>query len=931
MNSAQGTGLPGPSSTEPDPTRADDFDLSSAIVARLRSRDHPFDRYRIGEQIGEGAMGRILKVRDEDLHRDMAMKVMKAAPPREGATSPSPYASQRLARFVDEAQITGQLDHPGIVPVHEIGLDPSGQVFFTMKLVRGRTLREVFDLAWKREEDWSTTRVLGALLKVCEAMSYAHEHKVIHRDLKPGNIMIGRFGEVLVMDWGLARLLDRPDPKDIRVRERAECPTTAFVSDRGHGTPATPDSPLMTMDGDVIGTPAYMSPEQASGHIDRVGIQTDVYAIGAILYHLLARRMPYVEPGVAVDNYAIWRWVQVGPPTSLSKLAVDAPAELVAICERAMAREPSRRYASAQELGDDLRAYLETRVVRAYRVGPVVELRKWVARNRGTAVLASAVVVLVIGAAVAFAWQERLRAKEALLAGDARQASDLLRRAPRLSAAREDGAVEIEAWLRDARAVVSREPEHRRRLDELVATARGNGKLVEKPVVRSPDLAGDIEFATKQAADWGAILEMKHAAVERGELSGEALERARIAFDVMPREIEFWAARAKRLAPSRETELAISDPALQLANESWIALLDDIRTLREYAIPDAEARLESARRLRTISIDSEAAAWTDAVRSIADVAKCPAYHGLTIVPQLGLVPLGRDASSGLWEFWVVLSGDRPRRGADRRWVIGPTTGMVLVLIPGGIADVGADPKNPAAVHFDPRASATEIPARVELAPFFLSKYEMTQGQWLHETGEMPSHYYSGEEFERSPRITRAHPVENVTWSSSEQLLRRLDLTFPTEAQWEYAARAGISTPYICGNDPECLAGSVNFADRTLQSMMKEALREPPSVADGYGLHAPVGSFAPNAFGLHDMLGNVAEWCRDWYTDSCDKAPPMPPDGERLPTTSRMRVIKGGSFMDSLSSMRFSRRDDLEPGLRRDTLGVRAARQLHSDA
>ena len=876
-------------------------------------------------------MGKILKVRDEDLHRDMAMKVMKAAPAQEGAASPSPSASQRLARFVDEAQITGQLDHPGIVPVHEIGLDPRGHVFFTMKLVRGRTLRDVFDLAWKREEDWSTTRVLGALLKVCEAMSYAHEHKVIHRDLKPGNIMIGRFGEVLVMDWGLARLLDRPDPKDIRVRERAECPTTAFLSDRGQATPATPDSPLMTMDGDVIGTPAYMSPEQASGRIDCVGIQTDVYAIGAILYHLLARRMPYVEPGVAVDNYAIWRWVQAGPPASLDKLAVDAPAELIAICERAMAREPSRRYANAQELGDDLRAYLETRVVRAYRVGPVVELRKWVARNRGTAILASAVVVLVIAAAVVFAWQERQRAEEALLAGDARQASDLLRRAPRLSAAREGGAVEIEAWLRDARAVVSRELEHQRRLDDLVAAARRTGSLAEIPIVRSPDLAGDIEFATKQATDWTAILEKKHAAVERGELSGEALERARIAFDVMPREVEFWAARARRLAPSHETELSISDPELQLSNKSWTALLDDIRTLREHAIPDAEARLESARSLRAISIDGEASAWTDAVHSIADVAKCPAYHGLTIVPQLGLVPLGRDASSGLWEFWHVLTGDRPRRGTDGRWVIGPTTGMVLVLIPGGIADVGADPKDRTAVHFDPQASATELPARVELAPFFLSKYEMTQGQWLHETGEMPSQYFAGEEFVPNPRITRSHPVENVAWSSCDAVLRRLDLTFPTEAQWEYAARAGVVTPFPCGTDPQCLAGSVNFADQTLQSMMKESLRERPSVADGYGLHAPVGSFAPNAFGLHDMLGNVAEWCRDWYTDSCDKAPPMPPEGERLPTTSRMRVIKGAGWQDPLSAMRFSRRDELAPGSRRETLGVRAARRLHSDA
>jgi serine/threonine-protein kinase len=265
-----------------------------------------------------------------------------------------------------------------------------------MKLVEGETLREVLDALAQGGGGWSQTRVLGLILKVCEAMSYAHTKGVIHRDLKPSNIMVGRFGEVYVMDWGLAKVLDRPGEKDIRLRP-SEGPRIA-KGGRSPGGEDTPGSPLLTMTGEVIGTPAYMSPEQAHGDQAAMGPHSDVYAVGAMLYHVLAGHMPYVPPGESPSTRAVWARVKDGPPHSLDKEATAAPAELVAICERAMARDASRRYPDMSALGGDLSAYLEGRVVRAYETGAWAEARKWMGRNKPLATsLATAILVLAGG------------------------------------------------------------------------------------------------------------------------------------------------------------------------------------------------------------------------------------------------------------------------------------------------------------------------------------------------------------------------------------------------------------------------------------------------------------------------------------------------------------------------------------------------------
>ncbi len=371
-------------------SRQPDAETSSAsspsldtLMVRLATRGGRLDRYALGSEIARGAMGRIVTAWDEELRREVALKIHR------GPVNDS----RQQRRFLEEAQIAAQLDHPGIVPIHELGIDDDGRPFFSMQLVRGRDLGQILLAVQSGDDEWSRTRVLHVLLRVCEAMAFAHEKGVVHRDLKPANIMVGRFGETYVMDWGLARV--HGGAADRASAAVAVDSLRADIADEDAG------SALLTHQGDVVGTPAYMAPEQAAVGSATAAPAIDIYSVGTILYHLLAGNMPYAGGSQSADD--VLRALRAGPPKPLSD---DVPAELRAICERAMMREPTARYADMAALASDLRAFLEVRTVRAYATGRFAELRKWVARNRTlTLVCAALVAAMVVGSiAVTALW-----------------------------------------------------------------------------------------------------------------------------------------------------------------------------------------------------------------------------------------------------------------------------------------------------------------------------------------------------------------------------------------------------------------------------------------------------------------------------------------------------------------------------------------------
>jgi eukaryotic-like serine/threonine-protein kinase len=346
----------------------------AALLAELRRSAGAQGRYEPRGEVGRGGMGVVRRVWDASLRRDLAMKVMHLPEGDPGAVADDPGGDTgALRRFLDEAWVTGQLDHPGIVPVHELGVDDAGRVYFTMKLVKGTTLRTILDQLHAGQGGWTLNRVVGVIQRVCEAVAYAHSKRVIHRDIKPPNIMVGRYGETYLMDWGLARLLGEP-----HAAEGASGLPAATLADAAHAAAghddtaaghddtaaghddaaaeAAPDSWLFET---LQGTPIYMSPEQALGDIAHVDERSDIYSLGALLYHLLTGRMPYVEPGDTPMPFEVLMRLRREPPRRVAELAPDAPPTLVAICDRAMARSIDERYATASEMALALQDYLE--------------------------------------------------------------------------------------------------------------------------------------------------------------------------------------------------------------------------------------------------------------------------------------------------------------------------------------------------------------------------------------------------------------------------------------------------------------------------------------------------------------------------------------------------------------------------------------------
>jgi serine/threonine-protein kinase len=360
-------------------------------------------RYRILRPHARGGLGEVFVAEDTELHREVALKEIHA----EHADDP-----HSRTRFLLEAEVNGRLEHPHIVPVYGLGVHPDGRPYYAMRFIQGTTLKDAIHRFHAKdspgrdsgERSLALRQLLGQFVAVCHAVAYAHSRGVVHRDVKPANVLLGPFGETLLVDWGLAKVVGRADGGT----------GSAEVTLR----PAS-GSELATRAGTALGTPAYMSPEQAAGHLDRIGPASDIYGLGATLYAALTGHAPVEGHG---EGEVLSRVTQGDWPLP-SEVAKDVPPALEAVCLKAMALLPEQRYASAHDLAADLERWLADEPVSCYREPWVARLARWGRKHRpvvagAAALLLTAVVALTLSTVLI---QREQRATEAARQEEARQ------------------------------------------------------------------------------------------------------------------------------------------------------------------------------------------------------------------------------------------------------------------------------------------------------------------------------------------------------------------------------------------------------------------------------------------------------------------------------------------------------------------------------
>jgi eukaryotic-like serine/threonine-protein kinase len=363
----------------------------------LDEPERPQRRFHILRPHAEGGLGRVFVALDSELNREVAFKDIKPA-----------HAQRKDAqtRFVVEAEVTGGLEHPGIVPVYGLGHFDDGRPFYAMRFIRGQSLLDAvrrFYAKASRDKSqpadapasasaaqptdklpYASQRefrdLINRLIDVCNAMQYAHDRKVLHRDLKPGNIMLGKYGETLVVDWGLAKAVGKDNPL-----ERSSDGELPIV-------PASGSQSAPTQMGSTLGTPAYMSPEQAEGKLDLLGPSCDIYSLGATLYEILTGQAPL--KGLKIPDL-LKRVINVDIPLPRT-INPHAPLALQAVCQKAMARRPQDRYATAKLLADDLEAWLADEPVSAFREPLLARSRRWMRRHPALVSATAASILLTV-------------------------------------------------------------------------------------------------------------------------------------------------------------------------------------------------------------------------------------------------------------------------------------------------------------------------------------------------------------------------------------------------------------------------------------------------------------------------------------------------------------------------------------------------------
>ena len=501
-------------------------------------------RFDVVRSHAKGGLGEVFVARDRELNREVALKEIQ---PR--------YAHDEgsRTRFFLEAEVTGGLEHPGIVPVYGLGTYEDGRPFYAMRFVRGDTLQKAIESFHAGRSgdasDFATVefhKLVGRVVDVCYAVEYAHSRGILHRDLKPGNVMLGNHGETLVVDWGLVKTIDRDDADKSEANEQTLHPISGNES-------------YQTVMGQAVGTPMYMSPEAAAGKLDDLGKASDVYSLGATLYAVLANRPPFASGDDIVDRVKEGRF----PPPRLA--VPDVPKPLEAVCLKAMKRSPSARYATARGLAEDLERWMADEPVSAYTDTLPTRLRRTVKRHQAKfAALAAAVLLSVIG----------LTAFSAVLSGKNAELSQSLARE---EASREEAEANADVAVEMAvRAALD--------ADNLLANAGGKDAERERQMRVAYDLFAKLPADKRAAAAFQeSVVARRLAGIKR--FRGEFAEAERLfeesvrlqesVGDKTPSQLTHMASTLRDLAilRTRQGDLAAAETSLERGE----ALLSDDR------------------------------------------------------------------------------------------------------------------------------------------------------------------------------------------------------------------------------------------------------------------------------------------------------------------------------------------------------------------
>ncbi len=747
----QGDGDGNPSQTIRG-SRSMRFETASATVhAKRRLLTRPGQPrqedcdYEFTEVLGEGGMGTVYLARQTSVDRDIAVKVIRSRYARE---------KSQCGKFLTEAIVTGDLEHPNIVPVYDVGADDNGHPFYAMKRVKGTPWSQVIGKMTVKEN-------LAVLMRVCDAVAFAHARNVIHRDLKPANVMLGEFGEVLVMDWGLA----------------------VAVDEHSKAAPLTDNSAM-------AGTPAYMSPEMANGEIERISTRSDVYLLGGILFEIVAGKQPH--EGKKVMDCLVNAALNSIPET-------DAEGELTDIALKAMAGDTAERYASVQEFQAAIRDYES----HAQSIGLCERARARFEQAQRTREYDDFVQALFGYRQALELWGGNIEAGGAIAEVSLQYAR----------CAYDKNDLDLAASLLD--------PEHPRH-------HRMHAKVLEaqrEREARRRRYAFYRRTVTSLAAIIMIILTIGFVMIRAEKQRAVQAERsARVA--QAKAESEREKADIARRAEVKQRRIA--DAATARAKEEEAKAVDALEKMKEAVRAMMEAR----------SLEEEA-------RARAKTAELMAADAQDKLAKSGLL-----LDNSWWTFDARQARHEQERAA-RRIGYGPdqtvelpdNRRMAFALIPSGSFVMGSPAK-------EKLRGGEEYLHRVVISrPFYMGRHEVTVGQWRAITGSLPPNNQEGTE--RDP----TWPVMEVSWNDIETTFipaaRRFapegfTLRLPTEAEWEYACRAGTGSAFNTGEDESALAESGWYLSNSGRDVR------------------PVGGRAPNQWGLYDMHGNVAEWCLDAY-------------------------------------------------------------------